>query len=182
MATLSISNAFSDLFVAPLNAVVDAEEAYLQMWITRLKVLRATYVEDEKVKREANLSELLDQYVPVVQLEGNIDTSLTMRIAGVKEMSGSLSVGLALGPVHASGGFGFVSRNTHESVFQASTSFALANKEFSLKDYLKAAKITVATPSDLTKAIEHLSKDLGSRSAVAGASQKTPAKKKNQPK
>jgi len=182
MATISISKAFSDLFSAPLSAVVEAEEAYLRMWIARLKVLQATYVEgggdDAGIKNDADLSELIDQYVPVVQLEGKIDTSLTMRIAGVKETSASISAGLALGPIHASGGFGFVSRNTHESVFQASTSFALSNKEFSLKDYLKTANLTVSTPSDLNKAIEHLSGDLGSRSLIASGEAVEPKKKK----
>lgn len=167
MATLSISKAFSDLFTAPLRAVVDAEKAYLEMWITRLKVIQQTYVSGKGANRSmvngADLGTLLEQYVPVISLEGRIDTALTMRIAGVKETSGGLSAGLALGPIHASGSFGFVSRNTQESTFQASTSFALANKSFSLTDYLSAANLKMTDPKDLDAAIAHLEKDLASR-------------------
>ncbi|MBC2607315.1 hypothetical protein [Pelagicoccus albus] len=167
MATLTISKAFSELFSAPLEAVLEAEEKYLSLWLKNLKSIKKIYVQGSgqqaKLKAGADLAELIDQYAPTVRLEGRIETALTMRIAGVKETSGSASGGLSLGPIHASGGFGFTSRNTQESVFQASTSFALSNKEFSLGEYLKTAKVSLASAADLDKAIQHLELDLKSR-------------------
>jgi hypothetical protein len=165
MATISISKVFSELFAAPLRAVVEAEEEYLRIWIARLKVIEKVISKDKK--KAVNVADLIEQYVPVVRIEGKIDTGLTMRIVGVREMRATVSAGLALGPIHASGGFGFASRTTHESVFQASTSFALSNKEFSLKDYLDAAKIAMVEPEDLVRAIKHLETDLRSRSVIA---------------
>lgn len=167
MATLTISKAFSELFSAPLEAVVEAEEKYLQIWLKSLKAIKKTHVsgsgQNAKIREGADLTELIGQYVPAVRLEGRIETALTMRIAGVKETSGQASGGLSLGPIHASGGFGFTSRNTQESVFQASTSFSLSNKEFSLTDYLKTAKVSLASAADLDKAIAHLETDLKAR-------------------
>ena len=167
MSTLSIGHAVSDLIQAPLEAVLDAETKYLQLWKKRLETIKDLYVEAGTLKNGADLATLVEQSAPVVQLEGKIDMGLTMRIAGVSEKSGGLGAGLAVGPVHASGSFGFVSRSTHESIFQAASSFIVANKQFSLKDYLKTAKINLATPQDLTAAIEHLGDDLKSRKAAA---------------
>lgn len=158
MTTLTISNAFADLFSAPLKAVVEAEKAYLEIWIQKLEFIKANYSSDLSAKK-VNLQDLISLYVPTVSLEGNIKTSLTMRVAGVQQKSGTLSGGLALGPIHLSGGFGFSSSQTQESIFQASTEFFLSNKEFSLKDYLKAANIEAATPADLDSAIAKLKAD-----------------------
>lgn len=165
MATISISKAFSELFAAPLRAIVDAEKEYLRIWIERLKVIQKLAASKDAAKQMegATLGDLIGQYAPVVRLEGRIDTGLTMRIAGVREVSGSLSVGLALGPVHAAGGFGFSNTTTQESIFQASTSFVLTNKEFSLGEYLKAARIPVLSVEDLGKAIQHMEADLAAR-------------------
>jgi hypothetical protein len=167
MSTISISQAFTELFSAPLKSVVQAEEDYLRLWINRLQVIQKLFVTNGKWKADVDMKTVVAQYAPAVRLEGRIDTALTLRVAGVREISANASVGLALGPVHASGGFGFVSRNTHESIFQASTSFALSNKEFSLTNYLEAAKLPLVTAADLNNAIKHLGADLKSRSELA---------------
>lgn len=164
MSTLSIGDAVADLIEAPMEAALAAEEKYLQLWKERLEIIQKTYVQsDGQLKEGASLEKLLKQYTPVVEVEGKIEMGLTMRIAGVTEKSGSFGGGLAVGPIHGSGSFGFASQNTHESVFQVSAAFVVANKKFSLEDYLSTAAITLAEPGDLTMAIEHLGKDLASR-------------------
>lgn len=170
MSNLSISDAYSNLFTAPLKAVIDAERDYLELWLQRLKMIKEIHTDGASAfMNDVNLSDLIDLYVPTVRLEGNISTSLTMRIAGVKESSGGLSAGLTLGPIHASGAFGFTSRKSEESVFQASTEFVLSNKAFSLTDYLKASKQSAVSVADLDAAVTLLGKDLATRPSLPAA-------------
>lgn len=163
MSTLSIGSAVSDLVQAPLEAILEAEKKYLQLWKERLEEIEKTYVKNGQLKESVDLAKLVEQSVPVVQFEGRLDMGLTMRIAGVSEKHGSLGGGLAVGPIHAAGSFGFASQSTQESLFKAASSFAIANKTFSLKEYLQTAAISLASPNDLTEAISHLGKDLESR-------------------
>ena len=81
-----------------------------------------------------------------------------MRIAAVSEFNTSTNVGLSVGPIYASGGFGFVNRTSQESVFQASTRVALSNFEKNLKTYLENKGIQVTSVEELRSAIEFLQK------------------------
>jgi hypothetical protein len=80
-----------------------------------------------------------------------------MRIASVREFNADVKAGLSVGPVYASGGFGFVNRTSQESIFQASTRFTLSNQNKDLTKYLQDRNIPFTSPSEVNNAIKILS-------------------------
>jgi hypothetical protein len=153
----SIESMVSTLFTAPGNAAVEAERAYRQIWISWLKDLAALVKArnfqageaDMMVKEHAKLA-------PIMRIGGNIDIGITMRIASVSEKQGSISLNLGVGPIGASGSFGFMNRTSEESVLQVHAQYAIANTEIGLEEFLKDSKLTLASPADVDTAIKFL--------------------------
>lgn len=161
MSAASISAVLTDLFSAPLKAVVDAESKYRQIWADWMAFQMTLLTkEDGKTLRDGvNLADVL-RTAPAVSLDGVIDLAITMRIASVKELSAGLDVSVGVGPVYASGNFGFMSRTTEESTFQAQAKFTLSNTQKNLATLLEQYKLTPTDPATLTKAVEELGKPM----------------------
>jgi hypothetical protein len=158
MSTTSLTNVFRELFVAPLAAATTTEEDYRRIWGDWLdRQLKLLSDENGELKPGVDLGRLLES-APVVNLDGVIEVGITMRIASVKEFNAALQIGLSVGPIYGSGGFGFVNRTSQESVFQASTRYTISNFERNLKKYLEDRNITLAKPEDMKTAIEILRK------------------------
>lgn len=156
MSTTSLTNVFRELFVAPLSAATTTEEDYRRIWADWLdQQLKLLSDDSGKLKPGVDLNKLLET-APVVNLDSVIEVGITMRIASVKEFDANLQVGLSLGPIYGSGGFGFVNRTSQESVFQASTRYTISNFERNLGKYLKDRNIVLAKPDDMQTAIDIL--------------------------
>lgn len=164
MSTTSLISVFRELFVAPLNAAASTEEDYRQIWANWLEQQLKLLTDAEgQLKPGVEMDKILD-LAPAIHLDGVIEVGITMRIASVKEYNASVDVGLSLGPIYGSGGFGFVNRSSQESIFQASTRFAMSNFERNLRKYLKDRNIQLASAEDLTQAVATLRKPLSSSS------------------
>ena len=160
MSTTSLTNVFRELFVAPLSAVTQTEADYRRIWAQWLEQqLRLLTEENGELRPGVELAKMMDS-APKVNLDGVIEVGITMRIASVREYDASIEAGLAIGPIHASGGFGFVNRSSQESVFQASTRYTISNFDRNLKKYLEERNIPVTKLEDVKTAIEVLKKPL----------------------
>jgi len=136
MSNASISSVMSDLFNAPLQAAVKADAEYLRIWAQWLRFKKSLFIEsDGKPMPNIDIAKILET-APVVSLNGKVDMAITMRITDVSKSEGSLSAGLSVGPIFASGSFGFHSESTQESLFQAAASFLISNQEKSLPNFL----------------------------------------------
>jgi len=125
--TTTLTDLVSEFYEAPLNAVQKAEAHYretLANWLdkkwTWYKAL------DEASRQTIPFSQFLNE-APAIQMNAVFDLSATLRIASVSSKSASLSGGLALGPIQTSGGFGFSSQRSEESVLKAASSITISN-------------------------------------------------------
>lgn len=167
MSETSISSVYRELFQSPLKAVTDAEADYRKIWSAWLQD-QLTLVTDQvpdpqnqgktisKIREGVDFQQIL-KTAPVISLDGVIEVSITMRIASVREFDANLNVGISVGPVYASGGFGFKSSTSQESLFQASTRFTLSNQNMDLSKYLADRNISMANASDVQNAVKLLS-------------------------
>lgn len=160
MSGLSLSTVMQELFSAPLNAVTKAERDYRLIWANwlhqKLELIKAA--NGGNLPGNLNIEELL-KTAPVVSLDGVINSSLTMRIAGIKESTTGLQGGLQIGPIYGGGTYSSTSRSTEESVFNASTSFTLSNHQAKLVDFLASAQIPIPQAGDVDSLVEILKKD-----------------------
>lgn len=158
MSTTSLTNVFRELFAAPLNAVTRTEKDYRQIWAEWLEdQLKLLVTSDGKLRAGVDLQKVLDT-APIITLDGVIEVGITMRIASVQEFNASADVGLAVGPIFTSGGFGFMNRTSQESVFQASARYTISNHDKNLNKYLADRNIPVTNPKEVSSAIELLKK------------------------
>lgn len=158
MSSTSITKVLNELFTAPINAVTSAEAEYRKTWAKWLNS-QLTLLKDSGVAITSERLEKILDIAPVVGLDGVIEAGITMRIAEVRSSEGGLSAGLQLGPIHATGRFGFSNQSTQESVFQASTRYTISNQETNLKEYLANRGIEPTDESGLLNAIKFLGKD-----------------------
>lgn len=144
MKTLAIKDVLSELFSAPLKAVVEAEKAYLEIW--------ADWIEQNiKIAKELDKLEKVNAFIdraPTLQLQNFVDVSLAMHIAELKDTSGSGQAGINLGLLQVGGRYEMYSSYSAESSFKASTRLALTNTDFSLRSYLKQVQLE---PKNLTE-------------------------------
>ena len=158
MSTTSLESMVTTLFTAPGAAVIDAEQSYREIWskwLERIAKLIGTLPQGSDIaKAIAEHAKL----APILKLNGRIEMGLTMRIASVSERTGSVAVGLAVGPIGVSGSFGFLDRSAEESVMYVRAAYTLSNDEVSLANYLSTWGITLASADDVTKAIAFLKK------------------------
>ncbi|HEX6746537.1 MAG TPA: hypothetical protein VF092_04520 [Longimicrobium sp.] len=158
MPTLSVATVLRELYSAPLEAAVAAESEYRRIWATWLREQLALVTDAAgDLRPGVDLAALL-QTAPVVRVDGRVDVAITMRIAAVRESQGGVSGGLQLGPIHASGSFGFMNRTTEESVLQASTVVVISNTDQSLVDYLAKHNVPVPDADGVKNAIAFLDK------------------------
>ncbi|WP_019617197.1 hypothetical protein [Psychromonas ossibalaenae] len=157
MSSTSINSVITELFNAPLQAAVKADAEYLKIWAQWLTFKKSLmFNKDNGMPIEGiDIDEVL-KTAPIVELNGNIDLAITMRIAEVKETNGSLSGGLSVGPIYASGTYGISKQSTHESLFQAASTFVLSNQKKDLADYLNKHSLTIATASDVDNVVTKL--------------------------
>jgi hypothetical protein len=138
--------------------VSKTEEDYRRIWADwierQLEMLRDS--EDRTKLRDGVGLESILKTAPVISLDGVIEVGITMRIASVQEFTAEARVGLAVGPIYGSGGFGFVNRTSQESVFQASTRYVISNFARDLQTYLSDRNIPVASVKDVENAIAFL--------------------------
>jgi len=160
----------SELFSAPLDAAVNAEAAYRRIWTKWLQdqLPLVTVPVDpnnptgaRKFRDGFNVEKWLNS-APAVNIDGVINLAITMRIAGVREISGGVGAGLTLGPIYGSGSFGFVNRTSEESVFQANARFTLTNMNKDLSGLLEQCKLDPpkADSNDVNNAIALLKNSL----------------------
>jgi len=155
MAT-SVSSVLREMCSAPLDAAVKAEADYRAIWLKWIegKIAMIDGL-DEETKKGVDWMKLFET-APAISLNSKVDLAITMRITSVKEITAKGEVGLSVGPIHASGGFGFMTRTATESTLQASTSVVLSNNDQNLLDYLGKHNIT---PTDPTKAVALLKRE-----------------------
>ncbi len=163
MKTNNLSSVFTDLFTAPIEATLHAEERYRDIWIGWLKNLKSLvdsrvaanpHPDDQQMRAfiESQLS-----LAPIMRLEARIDVGVNLRVTSVRQSEAGGSLGLQLGVLQAAGTFSFASQDTQESVVTARATYALANSgQISLKDFLEKAVIPLATPAHFDSAIEFL--------------------------
>jgi|GEM_PF-1000077 len=159
MSTTSITNVMAELFSAPLEAAVKAESQYRRIWADWMtfQLALATEKDGKSLRDGVDLKSLLSK-APAVTMDGVIELAITMRVAGVRETSTGIGFGLSIGPIYAAGNFGFMSRTTEESVFQAQAKFTLSNTEKDLTGYLEQFKMPISKPEDVLTAIEEFGK------------------------
>lgn len=169
MSETSITNVMAEVFSAPLAAVVKAEAQYRRIWADWMasQLALVTEADGKTLRPDVQLSEIL-KTAPAVNLDGEIELAITMRVAGVREVSGGLGVGLSLGPVYGSGNFGFMSRKTEESVFSVQAKFTLSNTGRDLTGLLAQMQIKAADPAEVANAITELGKYMAPPKIDAG--------------
>ncbi|MDX8392405.1 MAG: hypothetical protein R8K53_07550 [Mariprofundaceae bacterium] len=156
MSNASISSVIGDLFNAPLQAAVKADAEYMRIWAKWLEFKKPLFLDGKgKPLPGVDISKMLET-APVVNLNGKIDLAITMRITDVKETNASLSGGLSVGPVFASGSFGFHSESTQESLFQAAASFLMSNQKKSLPNFLSDHNLTLTDGDSVTNIVNKL--------------------------
>src|SRR5690606_34972314 len=135
--------------------VVSVEREYRRIWaewLADLKNLLSASGADDSARF---IADHLPQ-APVMQLNAKIDLGLTMRLASVRQTQGGASVTLSVGPIGASGQFGFMSKSTEESLMQVHAQYTMTNGEVSLHDYLTASQLELASAADIDKAVQFL--------------------------
>lgn len=162
MPVASIESVMTELFTAPLEAAVNADREYRKTWtrwmkdqLTLVSVPSPNPASPPALRDGVKIDDIL-KTAPAVSLDGVIDLSITMRIASVKQKEGSLGIGLGLGPVNATGSFGFMSRTAEESVFQVQARFTLSNTGRDLSGELAKAGLTPVDIPSMENAIKLL--------------------------
>jgi hypothetical protein len=165
MSTASIRDVMTELFTAPLEAAVAAERGYREAWAQWMK----DQADLAKNNRNVSIPEILRD-APAVSLDGIVEMSVTMRIASVRQREGSVGLGVGLGPVHATGSFGFISKTAEESIFQAQAKFTLSNTDRNLTAVLAKSGLAPANLDDMDNAIKLLQTSSKQEASVQGTS------------
>jgi hypothetical protein len=160
MSNRNLVSVFQELFSAPLEAATKAEADYRRIWADWLEwKYQLVKKDDDNFKDGVQWDSLLET-APVVDLDQVVEVGVTLRIASVTERNASGSLGIGVGPIHISGGFGFVNRTTQESLMQASTRVTITNNRKDLKQYLADHRIVITNPKELKTAFEGLRQSL----------------------
>ena len=159
MVTTDLKEVFKMLFTAPAEASIEAEKNYRVIWLQWLLDLQ-DLIKIQKLKSEKANNAITEhlELAPVMKFDGIIECGVTMRIAAITEKGKSVSTGIQLGVIESTGSFGFMHRQTNESVLQAKAQYTVTNREISLSNYLKNFSINLTSPTELTAAISFLKK------------------------
>jgi len=146
MSTQSLESMITALFTAPGRAAVQAEAGYRQIWADWLTANKALFGNNVEA-----LAKQMPQ-APVMKFSGVLELALTMRVASVSQVDGSLTLGA--GPVSVSGGY--FRQSSEESSMTVRGTFTLTNAEVDMSTYLARSGLTPADPASLDKAIAFL--------------------------
>lgn len=147
MATTSLETMIGTLFTAPADAAVKAEAGYRRIWADWLEQTR-----DLVGQNNINALQQMLPQAPVMKFSGVLELTLSMRVASISQVDGSLSLGA--GPITVSGGY--FRQSSEESALTARGTFTLTNSEVDLSTYLSRMGLTPTDPASLTKAIDTL--------------------------
>jgi hypothetical protein len=146
MATRSMESMISTLFLAPGRAALEAEAGYRKIWVEWLEQTKKLVGDDPKA------IEKMMAIAPIMKVSGVLELTLSMRVAEVSGLNGSLSLGA--GPISVSGGY--FRQSSEESALTARGTFTLTNTEVDLQTYLARSGLTPVDPGSLDKAIKAL--------------------------
>jgi hypothetical protein len=150
------------IFLTPGEAALEAEKGYRRIWadwIADTIGLAKTSNPADETKQVEALRNLM-QFAPIMKINGQIELGLTMRVASVEGGKGEISLGT--GPIGITGGY--YREESQESVMTIHGTFTLTNTETDLTQYLALHNITLATPADVTKAVDLLSSNAKAKS------------------
>jgi len=153
-----LTRVFTTLFTAPTDAVVKAAAVQRRIWIDWLRdVVRLVEATDDADAKKRIIREHL-ALAPVWRISAQVSVGVTMRVASIKRTEGGASLGLGVGPIQASGSFGFMSESSSESVLQARAQYAVTNNDrvVTLEEYLATLDVTPTDAAGLTTAIDTL--------------------------
>lgn len=154
-----LENMISTLFTAPCRATVQTERDCRQIWVEWLEDLNNMIIKLTNIDAGTDVTNVIAKHLdlaPIMKMNAKIEIGLTMRLASIKENSGKMEVGLSVGPIGASGSYGFMSRSTAESVMQVHAAYTMSNNDVSLKDYLASSNLSLSSAGDVTTAIDTL--------------------------
>ncbi|WP_190808710.1 hypothetical protein [Flagellimonas sp. S3867] len=159
MASADLTTVFSELFKAPLEAVVEADKKYRESWIKwiemKRKLLESQLKDQSKDVQKKAIDIILDT-IPIINIDGSINVAITMRISEVRKKKTGVDFGLQLAPIHANISFTSSTESSQESVLQASTRFAISNNSTSLREYVQDHGLTIQSPADLDTLVKKL--------------------------
>jgi hypothetical protein len=146
MATSSIESMITTLFTAPGRAALEAEAGYRKIWADWLTQAKK-FVGDDLTALQKMMPS-----APVMKVSGVLELAVSMRVAEISGLNGSLSLGA--GPISVSGGY--FRQSSEESALTARGTFTLTNTEVDLQSYLARAGIELTDPAKLDLAIKQL--------------------------
>lgn len=159
MENSNLTTVFSELFTAPIQAVVQAEAQYRRIWCDWLVSLQALLTKRGQLTAEQEAAFIQSQLelAPIMRLEARIDVGISLRVTSVRQTQVGGSFGLQVSVLQAAGSFSFASQDTQESVLNARATYALANtQQLSLKDFLEKAILPMEKIEHLEPAIKFL--------------------------
>lgn len=161
MKNNDVSQIITTLLTAPTEAVVNAASEQRRIWAKWLKdverILASMPDEDEDEEAKKIIIQEHLSLAPVWKMSAQISVGITMRVASIERKEGKSSFGLGIGLLQASGGFGFMSESSSESVLQAHANYALSNdKEVTIGDYLSKLGIDAVEAGEVGTAIAKL--------------------------
>ena len=131
-------------------------EYYRAIWVEWLNALNTLFKDTMKPAEQKALIEKNLDLAPVMKMNAKVEIGLTMRMASVTQREGKLEVGLNVGPIGASGSYGFMSRSTEESVMQVHAAYTMSNNDVTLAEYLDKKNLDLATAEDVNNAVAAL--------------------------
>ena len=154
-----VSQVITTLLTAPTEAVVNAAAEQRRIWakwLTDVQRILDSMPEGDNEARQLVIREHLS-LAPVWKMSAQISVGITMRVASIERKEGEASFGLGVGLLQASGGFGFMSESSTESVLQAHANYALSNdKEVSIESYLNSLGVDAVAAGEVNTAISKL--------------------------
>ncbi len=160
-----ISAMITTLLTAPSIATIDSMKAQRIIWKQWLEDINALVKKADINAQQQIIDKHLD-IAPTWKMTAQISLSLSMRVASINRKDGKFVLGLGIGPVQASGEFGFMSQSTSEGSMHASVKYNLTNdNEITLRNYMDTLGVTKIVPENIEDSIKKLnseSKDKGS--------------------
>lgn len=147
MSTQSLERMISTLFTAPGRAALEAEVGYRKIWAEWLEQTM------KLVGKDPAALEKMMAFAPVMKVSGVLELAVSMRVAEVSGLNGSLSLGT--GPISVSGGY--FRQASEESSLTARGTFTLTNTEVDLQTYLARSGLTpveVGSPDKTVAALQ----------------------------
>lgn len=147
---MEVREAYTMLYLAPLEGVVAAEQKMRSIWANWLENLVEQGLPSDRFEQ------VVRDLAPVFTVNGTVKTGLVLRVTGVRKIEAGLDLGLTLGVFTGAGKFGFTSESGHESVFTAETAHNVGERVHTLSDHLGTFGKQLQDGSQVTSIIEWL--------------------------